>query len=197
MASKRPHGLDVYTMIIDIVMNLTPLQADNLLSDLMVRYNKKGRVSRYNAEGEEDKEYGQIRLMPFQYRTLRTKYGDTYIKRAFKELTDYINYLKANTENHPDYKSKLRIYTTGTHNKVLKEGGWVYEKCKQYVCASRVQTIKVNPFLIEDFNTAKEYIRNIPQEMRSNAMDVQALLIKFPELIDIPYGNDDNYNEQE
>lgn len=187
MASKRPHGLDVYTMIIDIVMNLTPLQADNLLTDLLARYNKQGRVSRYNQDGEEDRENGLVRLMPFQYRTLRTRFGDSYIKRAFKELTNYINFLKENAENHPDYKSKLRNYTTGTHNKVLKEGGWVYEKCKQYACSDRPSQIKINPFLIEDFNTAAEYIKHIPKEMRETAMDVQALLLKYPELIEVEY----------
>ncbi len=187
MAKKNPHGLDIYTMIIDIIMNLTPLQAESLYSDLLARYNKKGRVTRYNEEGLEDREKGLVRLMPFQYRTLRTKFGDTYIRRAFKELTNYIRFLEANVDNHPTYRTKLRTYSTGTHNKVLIEDGWVYEKCKQYICTDRISSIKVNPFLIDDFNTAKEYIKCIPKDMRETAMDVQALLLKFPELIDVEY----------
>lgn len=187
MAKKNPHGLDIYTMLIDIIMNLTPLQAESLYSDLLARYNKSGRVTRYNSDGEEDRENGLVRLMPFQYRTLRTKFGDSYIKKAFKELTNYINYLKEHTDDKYDYKRKLRIYSTGTHNKELKEGGWVYEKCKQYICSDRVNSIKINPFLIDDFNTAKEYIKHIPEDMRNTAMDVQALLLKFPELKDVPY----------
>lgn len=187
MAKKYPHGLDIYTMLIDIIMGLTPLQAESLYSDLLAKYSKKGRVTLYNEEGEEDKVNGLIRLMPFQYKTLRTKYGYTYIKRAFKELTSYIKFLKEHSEDHPDYKRKLRTYSTGTHNKVLKENGWVYNKCKQYVCTDRLNQIKVNPFLIDDFNTAKEYIKNIPPEMRATAMDVQSLLLKFPELTDVEY----------
>lgn len=187
MAKKLPHGLDIYTMLVDLIMNLTPLQAESLYSDLLAKYSKTGRVTLYNSLGEEDKNNGTIRLMPFQYRTLRTKFGDSYIKRAFKELENYIKFLKENSQDHPDYKRKLRIYSTGTHNKVLKEGGWVYEKCKQYICTERVNQIKTNPFLIDDFNTAKEYIKHIPSEIRNTAMDVQALLIKFPELTDVEY----------
>lgn len=187
MAQKNPHGLDIYTLLVDIVLNLTPLQAESLYSDLLAKYSKKGRVTKYNTEGEEDKENGLVRLMPFQYKTLRTKYGDSYIKKAFKELSNYIDFLTKNVDNHYDYKAKLRKYSTGTHNKLLTEGGWVYEKCKQYATSDRPNNLKVNPFLIDDFNTAKEYIKNIPPELRSSAMDVQALLLKFPELIDVEY----------
>ncbi len=187
MAKKYPHGLDIYSMLIDIIMALTPLQAERLYSDLQARYNKQGRVTLYNIDGEEDRENGIIRLMPFQYKTLRTKFGDTYIKRAFRELASYLKYLEEHCEDHQRYKNKLREYNTGTHNKVLKEKGWVYEKCKQYICNERVAQIKTNPFLIDDFETAKEYIKHIPKELRDGAMDVQALLMKFPELIDIEY----------
>lgn len=187
MAKKLPHGLDIYTMLVDIIMQLTPLQAESLYSDLLARYNKTGRVTRYNSDGEEDRENGLVRLMPFQYRTLRTKFGDSYIKKAFKELENYIKFLKEHSEDHYNYKQKLRIYSTGTHNKVLKEGGWVYEKCKQYICTERINQIKINPFLIDDFEVAKEYIKHIPKDMRTTAMDVQALLLKFPELIDVEY----------
>lgn len=192
MARKNPHGLDIYTMLIDIIMKLTPLQAESLYSDLMARYNKSGRVTRYNVDGEEDRENGRVRLMPFQYKTLRTKFGDTFIKRAFKELTNYIEYIEKHTEDHPDFKRKARLYNTGTHNKYLKEDGWVYEKCKQYICTDRASQIKINPFLIEDFEVAKEYIRNIPKEMRNTAMDVKMLLLKFPELNDIEYMEGDS-----
>ena len=187
MAKKLPHGLDIYTMLVDIIMQLTPLQAESLYSDLLARYNKTGRVTRYNSDGEEDRENGLVRLMPFQYRTLRTKFGDSYIKKSFKELENYIKFLKEHSEDHYNYKQKLRIYSTGTHNKVLKEGGWVYEKCKQYICNERINQIKITPFLIDDFEVAKEYIKHIPKDMRATAMDVQALLLKFPELIDVEY----------
>lgn len=182
MAAKNPHGNTIYDLLIDIVMNLSPFQAEQLYSELLPRYTKRSRVKLYNREGEEDKE-GKVRLMQLQYQTIRTNFGDTFINRAFTELTNYIEYLENNLDKDPTYKAKLRKYTSGTHNNVLTQG-WVYEKCKQYIIKNR-PSIKVNPYEIEDFNTAKKYIETIPKALRQNALDVQMLIMKFPELIDI------------
>ena len=72
-----------------------------------------------------------------------------------------------------------------THNLIL-DSGWVYEKCKQWKTSAQVK-LNVNPYEIDDFHTAKEYIKNIPKDIRDNALDVQMLLMKFPELADIEY----------
>lgn len=185
MARKIDRGLDIYDLLIDLVMNLTPLQAKNLYIELSARYIKRGRTKLYNQDGELDNK-GKVRLTEYQYKALRTDYGDTYIKRAFKELTRYIEYLEANQETNCKYKSKLRDYNSKTHINLFKEKGWVYDKCRQYICKDRIK-VALNPYAIEDFNTACEYIKSIPPEIRENAFDVKMLMMKFPELKDIEY----------
>ena len=41
--------------------------------------------------------------------------------------------------------------------------------------------------MLIDIENDLEYIKHIPKDMRTTAMDVQALLLKFPELIDVEY----------
>lgn len=183
MAAKNPHGLRIYDLLLDIIMDLSPYQAEQLYSELLARYKKRSRVKLYNKEGIEDRE-GKVRLMELQYKAIRTNFGDTFITRAFTELTNYIEYLENNLDAAPNNKQKLRKYKSGTHNNILTSG-WVYEKCKQYIIKDRPPVINVNPFEIEDFNTAKKYIESIPKALRENAMDVKMLLMKFPELVDL------------
>ena len=185
MARKIDRGLDIYDLLIDLVMNLTPLQAKNLYIELSARYIRKGRTKLYNRDGELDSK-GKIRLCEYQYKALRTDYGDTYIKRAFAVLYDYIEYLERNQESSAKYRSKLKDYNSKTHINFLKEDGWVYEKCKSFICKDRIK-IPLNPYTIEDFNTAKEYIKMIPKDIRENAFDVKMLMMKFPELKEVDY----------
>lgn len=175
------HGNDVYTMLIDIIMDLTPRQAEYLYSDLIGRYTKRGRIKRYNENGDEDKE-GKIRLLPNQYQAIRTKLGDNYIHKAFLELTNYIKFLEKNAGSSSKYAQKLQKLNSESHNRLIAdEDGWVYRKCKDYILTDRPR-LNLNPFLIDDFATAKEYISNIPKEVRDTSLDVQALLLRFPEL---------------
>lgn len=183
MAAKNPHGLQIYDLLLDIIMDLSPNQAEKLYSELLVRYTKRARVKLYNADGELDQENGKIRLLPSQYQAIRTMYGDTYVKKSFTELYNYISFLEKYQDSNSKYKTKLKKYTSETHNVVLTKG-WVYDKCKQYIIKERPK-VNVNPFMIEDFATAKEYIKTIPKEMREKAIDVQMLIMKFPELADI------------
>ena len=83
------------------------------------------------------------------------------------------------------YKQKLKDDNSKTHNLLLTDG-WVYEKCKQYIVKDRPK-INVNPYMIDDFATAREYIKNIPPAIRNTALDVQMLIMKFPELSDVEY----------
>lgn len=175
------HGNDVYTMLIDIIMDLTPRQAEYLYSELVGRYTKRGRVKTYNENGEEDKD-GKIRLLPNQYQTIRTKFGDSFMKKAFLELTNYINFLEKNASSSCKYAQKLIKLKGESHNKLIAdETGWVYQKCKNYICADKPK-LNVNPFLIDDLNTAREYLRTVPQGKDNPSLDVQTLLLKFPEL---------------
>lgn len=179
--ARNIHGNDIYSMIIDIVMDLSPNQAENLYAYLLPRYTKRAKTKLYNADGEEDNN-GKIRLLPSQYQAIRTKYGDTYMRRAFKELTNYILFLEKN-QDIPKYKQKLKKYESETHNMILaSDGGWVYRKCKNYAVSDRVP-ININPFLIDDLNTARKYIESIPQNLR-DMPDVQSLLLRFPQLVD-------------
>ena len=182
-AKKNPHGNSIYDLLIDLIFSLSPYQAERLYSELLPKYTKRARTKLYNKDGEEDVK-GKVRLLNSQYQSLRTSYGDSYIKKAFTELTNYITFLEANVETNSNYKQRLKKYTTETHNILLTEG-WVYEKCKQYVIKDRPK-ININPFTIEDFSTAVEYIKTIPESMR-NSIDVQMLMTKFPELVDVPY----------
>lgn len=173
-------GNDTYDMLIDLILNLSPAQAKLLYSELLPRYTRTGRVKTYNENLEEDSN-GKIRLMPFQYKLIRTKYGDNYTKKAFAELAQYITYLENNVEAS-DCKHKLKLYKSGTHNKHLTPpNGWVYHKCKQYII-KEPPNISINPFTIEDLETAKEYVMNISKELWNTSLDVQSLLIRFPEL---------------
>ena len=73
MARKIDRGLDIYDLLIDIVMNLSPLQAKNLYIELSSRYSKRGRTKLYNSNGELDSK-GKVRLTEYQYKALRTDY---------------------------------------------------------------------------------------------------------------------------
>lgn len=177
---KLKHGLDIYTLLIDIIMSLTPYQAENLYSELLPRYTRNARVKLYNVDGEEDPN-GKIRLMPFQYKAIRTTLGDTYIKKSFRELTSYIEYLERHKDDS-DCKQKLKKYNTGSHNRLLTDANsWVYNKCKSTIVADRPR-LNLNPYLIDDLATAKEYIDTVPKELRETSLDIQALLLRFPEL---------------
>lgn len=179
--AKNIHGNDIYSMIIDIVMDLSPNQAEGLYAYLLPRYTTRARSRLYNADGEEDKN-GKIRLLPSQYQSIRTKYGDNYMHKAFKELTNYILFLEKN-QDIPKYKQKLKKLEKETHNMILaSDGGWVYRKCKSYAVSDRVP-VNVNPFLIDDLNTARLYIQSLPANLR-DMPDVQSLLLRFPQLVD-------------
>lgn len=179
--AKNIHGNDIYSMIIDIVMDLSPNQAEGLYAYLLPRYTTRARSKLYNADGEEDKN-GKIRLLPSQYQAIRTKYGDNYMHKAFRELTNYILFLEKN-QDIPKYKQKLKKLEKETHNMILaSDGGWVYRKCKSYVVSDRVP-VNVNPFLIDDLNTARLYIQSLPANLR-DMPDVQSLLLRFPQLVD-------------
>lgn len=179
--AKNIHGNDIYSMIIDIVMDLSPNQAESLYAYLLPRYTTRARSKLYNADGEEDKN-GKIRLLPSQYQAIRTKYGDNYMHKAFRELTNYILFLEKN-QDIPKYKQKLKKLEKETHNMILaSDGGWVYRKCKSYAVSDRVP-INVNPFLIDDLNTARLYIQSLPANLK-DMPDVQSLLLRFPQLVD-------------
>ena len=92
--SKLRHGLDIYTMLIDIIMDLSPLQAENLYTELLARYTRRSRTKLYNENGEEDPN-GKIRLLPLQYKAIRTKFGDSYMKKACSE---FINALRPKSD---------------------------------------------------------------------------------------------------
>lgn len=178
MAAKNKQGNDIYDLLIYLILNLSPNQASRLYSELLPRYCKKARVKLYNADGELDPK-GKVRLMESQYRAIRTKFGDSYVKKAFRELTSYIEWM----EQHQDettYKQKLRAYNSKSHNILLTED-WVYQKCKGYIISDRPK-IPINPFEIEDYHTAKEYVKSISKELRDTALDVKLLFMKFPQL---------------
>lgn len=183
MARKLPHGLKIWDLLVDLIMGLSPLQAEKLYAELLPRYSRRAKTKLYNADGDEDSEKGKIRLTAIQYKAIRTKYGDTFMHKAFGELTNYIEFMERNPDR---YKTQLKKYNSGTHNLFFQPDGWVYEKCKQYIVKDRPK-INVNPYLIDDINTAREYIKCIPKQVRAQSLDVQMLLQKFPELLDVDY----------
>ena len=183
MAAKHPQGNDIYDLTINLILNLSPNQCLKVYNELQARYDRQKGTILYNENGEEDRE-GKVRLTKYQYKAMRTKYGDSYIKVAFRELTYYIEFLEEHFNEKPIYKQQLKKYKSGTHNLELTSG-WVYKKCKQYIC-NEPPKISINPFMIEDYNTAKEYIKSLPEDMR-NCLDVKALLLKFPQLKDEDY----------
>lgn len=181
MAAKHKVGNDIYDLLIALIIDLSPNQAKRLYSELLPRYTRKAKVKLYNEQGELDQENGKVRLMESQYKSIRTKFGDSYVKVAFRELTNYLKFL----EEHQDesvYKRKYKDYMSKSHNLLLTEG-WVYHKCKGYIISDRPK-IALNPFEIEDYNTAKEYIKSISKEIRETALDVKLLYMKFPQLKD-------------
>lgn len=180
MAAKNKQGNDIYDLLVEIIFNLSPNQAKRLYSELLPRYTRRAKTKLYNANGELDPN-GKVRLMESQYKAIRTKFGDSYIKVAFRELTSYIEYLEAH-QDESVYKQKLKQYNSKTHNILLTED-WVYRKCKGYITHDRPK-IPINPFEIEDYNTAKEYIKMISEDMRDTALDVKLLFMKFPQLKD-------------
>lgn len=180
--TRLKEGNDDYTLLLDIIMSLSPKEAKRLLTELTPRYTRKGHTHLYNEEGIEDKENGRIRLMPSQYKAIRTKFGETYMKKAFTELTNYIKFLEEHINDNPTYKAKLKKLKQGTHNVILaSEDGWVYMKHKNSIVANR-PTINVNPYTINDINLAREYLRTVPKSLWANSMDVESLLMKFPQL---------------
>lgn len=183
MARKESldHGNDDYTMLIDLILSLSPNRAKQLLQELKSRFTNRGHTKLYNTEGEIDKEKGKVRLTEYQYKALRTKYGDTYMKHSLKEMTNYIEWLEAH-QDVGKYRSKLLQLNSRTHVKELDYDGWVYEKNKKYIRALEAPiNISVNPFLINDISVARKYIEALPFSMR-RMPDVLYLVEKFPEL---------------
>lgn len=181
MAAKNKQGNDIYDLLIALILNLSPNQAQRLYSELLPRYTRKAKVKLYNADGELDPENGKVRLMESQYKAIRTKFGDSYVKKAFRELTSYIEFMEAH-QDETTYKQKLREYNSKSHNILLTED-WVYRKCKGYIITDRPK-IPINPFEIEDYATAREYIKSISPELRDTALDIKLLYLKFPTLKD-------------
>lgn len=194
MAAKNKRGNDIYDLLIALILDLTPKQAGKLYSELLPRYSKKAKVRLYNKEGELDSENGKIRLMESQYKAIRTKFGDSYIKKAFTELTSYIEFME-NHLNETVYKQKLRQYNSKSHN-ILLTSGWVYEKCKGYITTERPK-IAVNPYMIEDYATARAYVLSINKSLWNSAMDIKMLFLKFPTLKDEVLEEDVNQAESE
>jgi len=182
-------GNDNYSMLIDLIMTLSPAQARKEYEALKIKYSKRARVKIYNELGQEDKENGKIRLTEHQYKSLRVKYGDTYVNKAFTRLTEYIKWL----EENPDYigkdgksgRYKLTELNKRSHNKELSYGGWVYRELKHLICVQNgLEDIVINPFLIEDYSVARKYVESLSPEMRKMP-DVIWLVEKFPELNDL------------
>lgn len=186
MARKHQQGNDIYDLTINLILNLSPDQCLKVYNELQPRYDRQKGTVIYDENGEENKD-GKIRLTRYQYKALRTKYGDSYMKVAFRELTDYITFLEEHFNEKPIYKQQLKKYKSGTHNLELSTG-WVYRKCKQYVCNDPPK-ININPFTIEDYATAKEYVKSLPEDMR-HCLDVKALLLKFPQLASEEFWNE-------
>lgn len=169
-------------LLLDLIFSLSPLQIEKLYKELLPRYTLRGRVKLYNEDGEESQD-GKVRLMPCQYRTIRTKFGDTYMRKTFRRLTEYITFLEEHVEDRPDYKQKLKKLKTGTHNAILGHpDGWLYQDYKTFICTDRPKQLNVNPYLIDDIGTAREYIKMIPRDMWNESLDVKSLLLKFPTL---------------
>ena len=175
-------GNDIYDLLIGLILELSPNTARRLYNEIKPRYsrNARNKIKLYNQDGTLDP-MGKIRLTEYQYKAMRLKFGDSYIRKAFTELTNYINFL----ENHQDeskYRSSLTRYNTGSHNVLLTED-WVYNKCKQYI-SKEPPKVSVNPYMIDDYPTAKEYVKNIHPSLWDTALDVRVLFIKFPQLKD-------------
>lgn len=182
MGTKRKDGNSTMDLLLDLIFSLSPLQIEKLYKELLPRYTTRGPVKLYDVNGEENPN-GKVRLMPCQYRSIRTKFGDTFVRKTFTRLTEYITFLEENVESHPDYKKKLKTLKTGTHNAIIAHpDGWLYQSYKAFICADRPKQINVNPYLIDDIGTAREYIKMIPRDMWNDSMDVKSLLLKFPTL---------------
>lgn len=184
-AAKNQHGLETLDLLIELVLSLTPNQVGMLYTELLSRYKpEKARTKRYNKDGELDPK-GKVRLTEYQHKAIRTKYGETYMRRAYTEMSNYIEYLEHNIDV-PRNRQALQRINSRTHNpEIGKTDGWVYRKCQQYVCVERPK-ININPYLIDDFATAREYIKSIPPALRES-MDVKLLIQKFPELLNVEY----------
>lgn len=181
MSGASKQGNDIYDLLINLILDLTPKQAGSLYSDLLSRFKKSSRTKRYNENGELDPN-GKVRLMESQFNAIRAKFGMSYVKKSFYELSEYIKYLEEHLGTSPEFKSKLRTYESKTHNNILTEG-WVFRKCKQYISVEKPK-INVNPFEIEDYPTAVEYLKSIPKSTWDTALDVKMLIMKFPQIVD-------------
>lgn len=184
MARKKSmdHGNDTFSMLLDIISNLSPNQIEAEYQRMKIKYTNKGHTKLYNVEGEEDKENGKVRLTRYQFKALQMKYGLTYMKHALQEMTGYIQWLELH-QDQSKYKQKLNDLNQRTHAKEFDHGGWVYSKCKKYIRQIDTQII-VNPFTINDVSVARRYIESLSLETR-RMPDVLWLVQKFPELNDL------------
>lgn len=184
MARKKSmdHGNDTFSMLLDIISNLSPNQIEAEYQRMKIKYTNKGHTKLYNVEGEEDKENGKVRLTRYQFKALQMKYGLTYMKHALQEMTGYIQWLELH-QDQSKYKQKLNDLNQRTHAKEFDYGGWVYSKCKKYIQQINTQII-VNPFTINDVSVARRYIESLSPETRKMP-DVLWLVEKFPELNDL------------
>jgi len=186
MARKESldHGKDDLTMLIELLVTLTPTQQKSLYEDLKTRYTNRKHTKIYNELGEIDKVNGKVRLTEHQYKSLRVKYGDSYMNKALQEMTRYINFLETH-QDESKYRRKLEDLNKRSHCKEFEFGGWVYEKCKCFICKQEgLEEVRINPFLIDDISVARKYIESLPMSMRRQP-DVMWIVEKFPELNDL------------
>ena len=177
-------GNDNLTMLIDLILDLSPNQVKMLYQELKARYTRRAHTKLYNELGEVDKVNGKVRLTEHQMKTLRVKYGDSYFFRALTEMTNYVKFLELH-KDEAKYRSKLCQLNSRTHNKELESGGWVYEKCKSLICKQDdLKDIITSPYLIDDYSVARKYVESLPQQMRKMPY-LLWLVEKFPELNDL------------
>lgn len=173
--------------LLGYVGTLTEVQSKEAYQILLERFScKRARVIKFNREGVQDIT-GKIRLTPREYERILEEQGELYFHRAVELLFDYIVSLEERAECDSQLRQRLRYYNRISHYQKITKG-WVAQRLSEQDIKSGAGTKPANEILnvydIETLEQARQYLNELPNQLRINNPDIEFLEMKFPQLME-------------
>ena len=176
-------------VLLGFVATLKDGQCKEAYQMLLERFNpKRARIMKFNREAIQSVQ-GKVRLTPRQYEMILENCGEVYFHRAVEILYDYIVHLEERADSEVVARRRLKEYNSISHYYKLTKG-WVAQRVtdEMNVQPEATQSLyneSLNFYDIETLEQAREYINQLPNELRINNPEVEFLCNRFPELIGI------------
>lgn len=150
--------------------------------------HRRIKYLKFNKDGIEDSK-GTVRLRKQDYNKIIEEYGQEYFLKACEKMASYIKYLEDNQESNPKYSRTLRDLRTRNHYRDITQG-WIRRDLERDYPRLLKQKDAIDFFEIDSIDKAKQYINNIPEELRYNNYEIEYLVNKYPQLLEEVTKND-------